>query len=62
MESVVELMKNMGLHIVAEGVETKQQFDAMVDLGITYIQGYYFSRPVSTEAFLDFITEKNAVN
>ena len=61
MESVVELMKNMGLHIVAEGVETKRQFDEMVDLGITYIQGYYFSRPVSTEDFLDFITEKNAV-
>ena len=59
MKSVAELMSRMGLHIVAEGVETKEQFDAMVNLGVSYIQGYYFSRPVSSEDFLKFIAEHN---
>ena len=45
--------------IVAEGVETKSQLETMESLGIQYIQGYYFSKPLSEQHFLEFIKEKN---
>jgi EAL domain-containing protein (putative c-di-GMP-specific phosphodiesterase class I) len=51
----------MGLPIVAEGVESKEQLDAMIDLGIAYIQGFYFSRPVPRDEFLAFLSERNGV-
>jgi EAL domain-containing protein (putative c-di-GMP-specific phosphodiesterase class I) len=60
-ESVVDLMTKMGLPIVAEGVESKEQLDAMIDLGIAYIQGFYFSRPVPRDEFLAFLSERNGV-
>ena len=60
MESVVGLMSRMGLAIVAEGVETKEQLDAMLGLGVSYIQGFYFSRPIPTEDFIGFLKEHNA--
>jgi EAL domain-containing protein (putative c-di-GMP-specific phosphodiesterase class I) len=52
-------MKKMGLPIVAEGVETKEQLDAMIGLGISFIQGFYFSRPLPKDEFLDFLAEHN---
>lgn len=59
MESLVVLMNRMGLRIVAEGVETKEQLDAMASLGVTYIQGYYFSRPIDEVSLLKFLEEHN---
>jgi EAL domain-containing protein (putative c-di-GMP-specific phosphodiesterase class I) len=35
--------------VVAEGVETRTQLDALRALGCEYAQGYYFSRPVKPE-------------
>jgi EAL domain-containing protein (putative c-di-GMP-specific phosphodiesterase class I) len=58
-ESMVELMNKMGLPIVAEGVETQEQLDAMCQLGVSYVQGFYFSRPVPREEFLAFLDENN---
>lgn len=60
MKGVIEMMKRMGLYIVSEGVETQEQLDAMCRLGVDYIQGYYFSRPVPKNEFLAFLREKNA--
>lgn len=39
----------LGFDIVAEGVETQEQADFLKKLGSTYVQGYYYSRPVGTE-------------
>ena len=59
MESVIGMFHRMGMKIVSEGVETKEQFDAMCKLGINYIQGFYFSKPLEKQAFLEFLKEKN---
>ncbi len=59
MESVIGMFHRMNLKIVSEGVETKEQFDAMCALGINYIQGFYFSKPLEKQAFLEFLKEKN---
>lgn len=52
---VVRMLHNLNLKIVAEGVETKDHLDAMTILGVDYIQGYYFSRPIPTDDFLKFL-------
>jgi len=61
MRATVAMIKEIGLKIVAEGVETKEQLDAMRELGVDYIQGYYFSKPLAEKDFLSFIGVKNKV-
>ena len=53
----VDMVKKLGLEIVAEGVETKEQAEEIIKLGCDYIQGYYFSRPVPREVFVRMIKE-----
>lgn len=48
--SVIELGHNLGLTVVAEGVETKEVFDALAALGCDQIQGYFISKPQACEA------------
>lgn len=57
MDAAMHMIHGMGLEIVAEGIETKEQFEIMKSLGISYIQGYYFSRPIQEEQFLKYISE-----
>ena len=59
MKGMIEMMKKMGLCIVSEGVETEEQLNVMCGLGVDYIQGYYFSRPIPKDKFLAFLKEKN---
>ncbi len=61
MRATVAMIKEIGLKIVAEGVETKEQLDAMEELGVDYIQGYYFSKPLAEKDFLSFLEVKNKV-
>jgi EAL domain-containing protein (putative c-di-GMP-specific phosphodiesterase class I) len=47
--STIDLGRNLGLEVVAEGVETAEIWDRLDDLGCTVAQGYYLSRPVPAE-------------
>lgn len=49
--SVARMSKWLNIPMLAEGVETKEQFDFLASVGCAYIQGFYFSRPVSEEEF-----------
>jgi diguanylate cyclase (GGDEF)-like protein len=53
------MLARLGKQIIAEGVETAQQLEQVRALGIPYVQGYYFSKPVPEEQFLHMITETN---
>lgn len=55
MDAAMHMIRGMRLKIVSEGIETKEQYDTMKELGIHYIQGYYFSKPLAVEAFVEFI-------
>ncbi len=57
LSSVISLLNAINVKIVAEGVETKEMADYLTEKGVDYLQGYYFSRPVSEEKFLDIISE-----
>lgn len=59
MEAAMRMIHDMKLEIVSEGIETKEQMEAIVSLGIDYIQGYYFSKPLPANEFLEFIKKKN---
>lgn len=58
MEAAMHMIHDLKLKIVSEGVETKEQMEIISGLGIDYIQGYYFSKPLPEEEFLTFIGEK----
>lgn len=51
-ESATALGKNVGLEVVAEGVETVEQADALRAAGVTAMQGFYFARPMPRAEFL----------
>lgn len=48
---IVEVSNNKSIDIVAEGIETKEQLDILIDSGYKFGQGYYFSKPISCEEF-----------
>jgi len=49
--AIVAMGFGLGLHVMAEGVETADQERFLVDLGCAAFQGYYYGRPLSAEAF-----------
>lgn len=62
MDAAMMMIKGMNLKIVSEGIESEEQLEVMEELGIQYIQGYYFSKPLPKRKFLEFIAaaiEKN---
>ncbi len=59
MTATVGMIKELGLKIVAEGVETEEQVEGIKALGIDYIQGFYFSKPISGNDFVEFIEKNN---
>ncbi len=56
--TIIQLAKNFGLTVVAEGVETKEQFDLLREWGCDEIQGYYFYKPLSVKEIEDVLKEE----
>ncbi len=52
---VIELINDLNLKIVAEGVETKEMVADLSAKGVDYLQGYYFSKPLREEEFVKFL-------
>lgn len=55
MDSAIDMIHKLGLKTVVEGVETKEQFDAMLKVQADYIQGYYFSKPLDVNDFVEYV-------
>lgn len=55
MEYTVNMTKELELKSLAEGVETKEQFEKIKQLGIEYTQGFYFSKPIPENEFLELV-------
>ena len=59
MEAAMHMIHGLGLEIVAEGVETEEQYRKLEELKINYIQGFYFSKPLPEQDFVAFLRQTN---
>ena len=57
--SIINMAKKLGIHTLAEGVETKEQFEFLRDNGCEKIQGFYFSRPLPFEELVSWRRDQN---
>ena len=60
-ELIIDIADYLHVPVVAEGVETEEQYMVLKAMGCDYVQGYYFSKPVSHEAFDQFLAERAEV-
>lgn len=59
LQATVNMIHEMSLKVVSEGVETAEQLEELKKIGIDYIQGFYFSRPLQADKFIEFLKENN---
>ena len=59
MNSTINMIKGLGYRIVFEGIETYEQTLVVKKNNIEYIQGYYYSKPISQTDFIQFIKNNN---
>lgn len=50
---IVEMAHGLGIKVICEGVETKDQVEMLRKIGVRYVQGYYYSRPIPGARFLE---------
>ena len=62
LDGIIRMAHDMGMTVIAEGVETKEQADYLLALNCTQMQGYYFSRPVPVEEFEKMVYSDNPRN
>ena len=53
--NTVDMAKKLNIQIIVEGVETEEQIELLRSLKCDYFQGYYFSKPVPGNLFLNYI-------
>lgn len=56
-ETIIAMARGLDLTVVAEGVETRQQVEILQQLTCQYAQGFYFSKPLSLEDFLLYLSD-----
>ncbi|MDE7232372.1 MAG: EAL domain-containing protein [Lachnospiraceae bacterium] len=59
LEQVVAMSNKLGLELLAEGVETKEQVDLLRSIGCDQVQGYYYAKPMPAEEVFALLKEKN---
>ena len=57
-QNIIAIGKNFGMHILAEGVETKEQKEILTTFGCDRFQGYYFAKPLPKEELLSFLKKQ----
>ena len=59
-QSIIELSHNMGIFVVAEGVETQQQEDILLELGCDLVQGYKYGRPMAADQLAELLLRQQS--
>lgn len=50
---IIEMAEGLGIRVICEGVETKEQVEMLRKLGCRYVQGYYYSKPIPAENYVE---------
>lgn len=58
-DTIITLSEKLGLMVISEGVETKEQIKFLSEIGCDCFQGYYFAKPMSVEEFEEKYFDKN---
>ncbi len=58
-QNVVNMIRQMSMKVIAEGVETEEQANMVKSIGVNYIQGYYYSKPLPPNDFLSYLRRFN---
>ena len=61
LEYTINFLKDYGLHILAEGVETLDQAKILIDKGVEFLQGFYYSRPIPEDKYLEFLKSQKGL-
>ena len=56
--SIIQMAKEIGIHTLAEGVETAEQFEYLRDIGCEKVQGYYFGKPMPWDEAMEALRQK----
>ena len=56
--AIIAMTLSLGLRVVAEGVEKKEQVEMLVEMGCTHVQGYYYGRPMEAASFRERFLEQ----
>ncbi len=62
LEHTIKMVKSLGMKVVAEGVETEEQVRILENLDCDYIQGYLFSKPISSKNFVELLNKKRGIS
>jgi len=57
LENMIKMFKSIDLKVVAEGIEDMEMLDMVRNLGVDFIQGYFFSKPVSKERIIERLNQ-----
>ncbi len=60
--TIITMSDSFGLNVVAEGVETAEQYAFLKKNGCDEIQGYYFTKPLSAEEFSEYVASQRAAS
>lgn len=58
-KAIIQMAHALELKVVAEGIETKEQHDMVVELGSDYLQGFYYSLPLPETEFVELLNNKS---
>ncbi|MDJ0622269.1 MAG: EAL domain-containing protein [Desulfocapsaceae bacterium] len=61
-DTIIMMAQNLGLRVIAEGVENKEEYEYLGKKGCREYQGYYFSRPLTPEKFTEMLIENGGKN
>lgn len=61
-KTIVLLAKNLGIEVIAEGIETSEQLEFLCTIGCGYGQGFYYSRPMNGPETTEMIANLSAAN
>ncbi|MCQ2240105.1 bifunctional diguanylate cyclase/phosphodiesterase [Treponema sp.] len=61
-KSVVDLSHNMKIPVIAEGVETEEQIVLLKGMGLNYVQGFYYYKPIPIKEYESLLADKNNIS
>ncbi|MBQ8189175.1 MAG: GGDEF domain-containing protein [Lachnospiraceae bacterium] len=60
LRKIIEMANGLGIRVICEGVETKEQVEMLQKIGCRYVQGYYYSKPIPAEKFVETYCKESA--